>query len=127
MNKLIAYTLVLITLSSCKERRMVETGDEVFILFTLKNQLGNRIDNSAMPRGNISLRALVGKGYLIRGMDEALIGMKVGEVKIGDILPNKSYGENGIFYKDKKGNKVFVIEPNDTLNVTIELLRLIKR
>jgi FKBP-type peptidyl-prolyl cis-trans isomerase 2 len=105
----------------------VETGDEVLILFTLKNKLGNRIDNSVMARGNMPLRLLVGKGYLIKGMDEALLGMKIGEVKICDIMPDKSYGEKGIFYKDKKGNKVFVIEPNDTLNVTIELLSLIKR
>jgi len=39
--------------------------------------------------------SLVGEGWLIKGMDEGLMGMCVGEVRHIVIPPFKAYGEKG--------------------------------
>lgn len=39
--------------------------------------------------------SLVGEGWLIKGMDEGLLGMCVGEIRNIVIPPFKAYGEKG--------------------------------
>ena len=40
--------------------------------------------------------SLVGEGWLIKGLDEGLLGMCVGEIRTVVIPPFKGYGEKGL-------------------------------
>ena len=127
MIKIVFHIFTLCVLVSCTKTKMIKQGDEAIISFILKNKAGMRIDNSFMPNGKMPLRTIIGKGYLIKDFDELLIGMKEGEKKTSKILPENAYGAKGIFYLNELGNKVFIIEPNDTLVLSIEVNKIISK
>lgn len=124
MIKRFAIVVISLLLAGCSESLKVVAGDEVMLSFELKNGSGARIDNSMQPQGLQPLRVIAGKGYLIKGMDKLLFGMKVGETKIEKILPEEAYGKCGVFYLDENGKEKYVIAPNDTLTVKIEVLKI---
>ena len=85
----------------------VKAGDMVQILYVLKLENGSVFD-----AGNFSFR--VNSSEVIEGVDEALIGMKVGEKKTITVTPEKAYG-----YYDE--NKVYDVPLDDEMNVTEKL------
>lgn len=92
----------------------VKEGDLVHILYTgwLKN-------GSVFDSGNITFKA--GGGEVIKGVDEAVVGMKIGEEKTVTVEPDKAYG-----YYDE--NKIFDIplvnEMNRTESTTISVFNM---
>jgi FKBP-type peptidyl-prolyl cis-trans isomerase len=126
MTKLLFILPLAFLLHACNDKSTVVSGDEVLLFFTLYNSEGDRIDNSIQPNGQMPLRILAGKNYLIKGMDETLIGMMEGETKTSQILPENAYGNKGVYYLDSLGKKIYVIQPYDTLIVKIELLKINK-
>ena len=102
MAKLAFILPLAFLLHACSNKAKCAPGDEVLLLFSLHNSESNRIDNSIQPNGQMPLRTLAGKGYLIKGIDETLIGMKEGETKTTQILPENAYGNKGIYYLDSQ-------------------------
>lgn len=66
-----------------------KNGDLVKVHYTGKLVNGEEFDSSA---GRDPLEFTVGKGQMIRGFDEAIPGMKVGDKKTINIAPEEAYG-----------------------------------
>lgn len=90
----------------------VKNGDTVTVHYIGTLQDGTEFDNSIKRGEPFSFK--VGKGQVIKGWEEGLIGMKVGGQRILVIPPEKAYGEKGIG----------PIPGNTTLVFSIELLEI---
>ena len=90
-----------------------QRGDGLAIHYrgTLEN--GKEFDSS-YPRGE-TLDFTLGAGELIKGMDEGLVGLKVGGKRRLRIPPNMGYGAGGV---------PGVIPPNAVLIFEVELMAI---
>ncbi|MDR7664793.1 peptidylprolyl isomerase [Methanosarcina sp. Z-7115] len=136
------------------DSRIVKTGDTVQVDYTGKLENGTVFDTSieevAKQAGTYDsnrtytpLTFVAGTGQMIKGFDEGVIGMKVGEEKTITIPPEEAYGEYdkskilaipikelnltetpevGQTLRDMYGNPFKVIAVNDT-HVTLDLNR----
>jgi peptidylprolyl isomerase len=68
---------------------VVSKGDTIKVEYVAKLADGTVVDKS---EGNGPLEFTVGKGELIDGFDEAVVGMKLGEEKTVTVPPEKAYG-----------------------------------
>jgi peptidylprolyl isomerase len=68
----------------------VKVGDNVKVHYHGKLQDGTTFDSS---EGREPLAFVVGKGQVIKGFDDALSGMKVGDKKTVNIPVDQAYGE----------------------------------
>lgn len=96
------FTLVLV-LSGCIGEKTVKEGDKVSIDYIATLQNGKVFDTSiesVAKQHNIfnphrrykPLQFTVGKGEVVQGLDEGVVGMKVGDTKTLTIPPEKGYG-----------------------------------
>ena len=92
-------------------------GDTVWVLYSGKLKDGTEFDSSA-KHGNEPIDFVLGKGMVIKGWDEGLQGMHVGEKRTLVIPPSLGYGEQGA------GG---VIPPNATLTFDVELVGIYRR
>jgi FKBP-type peptidyl-prolyl cis-trans isomerase 2 len=67
----------------------IENGNVVKIHYEAK--IGNRIIDSSLEKKPLEFK--VGQGDVIKGLDEAVIGLKSGEKKTVTIPPEKAYGK----------------------------------
>jgi FKBP-type peptidyl-prolyl cis-trans isomerase 2 len=65
-------------------------GDTVRVHYTGKLTTGEQFDSSA---GRSPLEFEVGAGMMIKGFDDAVVGMQVGDKKTINIAPAEAYGE----------------------------------
>lgn len=93
-----------------------KVGDTLTVNYVGTLENGTKFDSS-IDRGT-PFKFIVGIGQVIRGWDEGMLGMKIGEKKHLVIPGEKAYGANGI--PDGKGG--FVIPPNATLIFDVEML-----
>jgi len=94
------------------EGEEVKEGDEVVVHYSGTLSNGEEFDNSKLR--NQPFKFKVGKGMVIKGWDEGILGMKSGGVRVLVIPPDMAYGSAGIG----------PIPPNATLTFTIELLEI---
>lgn len=88
-------------------------GDEVAILYAGKLTDGTPFDSSS-EHDNEPIRFALGTAKVIKGWDEGLVGMQVGEKRKLIIPPDLAYGVKG------RGK----IPPNATLEFEVELVGL---
>lgn len=67
----------------------VKTGSTVRVHYTALRKNGEVVESTA---GGDPLRLTVGAGKVMRGFEEALVGMSAGESKKVTIPPDKAYG-----------------------------------
>ena len=91
-----------------------ETGDKVSVNYTGKLENGTQFDSNV--GSGKPFEFTLGMGQVIKGWDEGLLGMQVGEKKKLTIPAAKAYGTQAV------GN----IPPNSTLIFEVELLRIDK-
>ena len=100
---LILLLMAMILFSGCVGEKTVKNGDNISVDYTGSLLNGKvfdtsiekvAIENNLPPRGvgYEPLKFTVGKGQMIKGFDEGVIGMKVGETKKLTIPPEKAYG-----------------------------------
>src|SRR4029079_5776644 len=70
--------------------QQVKKGDVVKVHYTGKLTNGEQFDSST---GRAPLKFTVGSGQMIKGFDDAMPGMSVGEKKTINISPEEGYGE----------------------------------
>jgi peptidylprolyl isomerase len=99
------------------KNKVVEIGDTVEIKYIGKLKDGTIFDQSEEEK---PLRFEIGTGRVIRGLDDALIGMTVGQEKEVEVPPQEGYGgynpkkvkkiPKGIKEKDLKENTVIDVK-----------------
>ena len=96
------------------EAREAKVGDTLSINYTGRLLNGTVFDSNVDPKFKHvqPFEFKLGAGQVIKGWDEGLVGMKVGEKKTLTIPPEKGYGASG------QGS----IPPNATLIFDVELL-----
>lgn len=93
--------------------RVVKSGDTITVHYTGRLTDGTKFDSS-VDRGT-PFTFTIGAGQVIKGWDEGLLGMKVGEKRTLTIPADKGYGATGA------GG---VIPPNATLIFETELVSI---
>ncbi|MDD5318560.1 MAG: FKBP-type peptidyl-prolyl cis-trans isomerase [Candidatus Pacebacteria bacterium] len=103
------------TSSAATDNRTVQSGDTIAVQYTGMLQDGTVFDSS-IPRGQPFIFT-VGAGQVIKGWDEGLIGMKVGDKRHLVLTPDQAYGAQGV----TSGGKV-IIPPNATLIFDVQVV-----
>lgn len=93
-----------------------KAGDTVLVHYTGKLMDGTVFDSS-IPRGEPA-EFPIGVGYVIKGWDIGVVGMKIGEKRELTIAPELAYGKAGI----TQPNGIVVIPENATLIFEVELV-----
>jgi peptidylprolyl isomerase len=93
-----------------------KSGDTVSVHYTGTTTDGKKFDSS-VDRGQPA-QFPIGVGQLIKGWDEGIPGMKVGEKRVLVIPGNLAYGNN-----PPPGG---IIQPNSTLVFEVELMGIVK-
>lgn len=92
--------LTIVDVETAKEAMTAQPGDVVWVQYTGTLQDGgkkfdssyDRLDESGTPT---PINFQLGKGKVIKGWDEGLVGMKVGDKRQLIIPPALAYGERG--------------------------------
>jgi len=96
---------------------VVEVGDHVWVEYTGKLQDGKTFDSSVGKDPIDFTVGTVGRGGMIRGFDQGVVGMKKGQSKTLTIPPEDAYGARGM---------PPMIPPNATLNFQVKIVDLAK-
>ena len=72
--------------------KKVQNGDTVVVNYTGKLEDGTVFDSS-LTEGREPLKAQLGQGLLIKGFEDGIIEMSVGDKKTIEINPSNGYGE----------------------------------
>ncbi len=81
----------------------VKTGDKIGVHYTGWLENGEKFDSS-LDSGE-TFKFQVGAGMVIKGFDDAVIGMEIGEKKKFEVTPEEGYGhkdEKHVFEVEKK-------------------------
>jgi FKBP-type peptidyl-prolyl cis-trans isomerase 2 len=107
------------------KKKLVKNGNTVNIHYVGTFNDGNEFDSSHAR--NESLSVTVGEGNLIKGFDNALVGMKVGETKKVHIKPTEGYGEYNPKAKAELPKDMFPEEVQNSLKVGMILPLVLKQ
>ncbi len=91
--------------SQTRKKEFVEEGDKIEMDYTLTLKNGIVIDTSIpfeadhsgiidISRKHDTLKIIVGNNTTLKGLEEKIIGMKIGEKKVFEIPPEKAYGKH---------------------------------
>lgn len=75
--------------------KKVQNGDTVTVNYTGRLEDGTVFDSS-LNEGRTPLTAKLGEGRLIKGFENGLMEMTIGETKTVEIEPSEAYGEYNI-------------------------------
>ncbi len=84
-----------------KRARPIKKGNKIKVDYEGKFEDGKVFDSSKHKDHSHPLEFTVGEGQVIKGFDEAVIGMKKGEEKEFSIEPKGAYGEHRAELKQK--------------------------
>ncbi|MEX0932629.1 MAG: peptidylprolyl isomerase [Candidatus Pacearchaeota archaeon] len=71
----------------------IEKGSKVKLQYEGKLETGEVFDSSNKTGEEVPLEFVAGEGHVIKGFDDAVLGMQEGEEKSFEINPEDAYGE----------------------------------
>jgi FKBP-type peptidyl-prolyl cis-trans isomerase 2 len=97
-----------------------KNGDRVRVHYTGRLAGGEEFDSS---RGGEPLEFTVGAGEVIPGFDEAVRGLRVGESRSVEIVPEDAYGprREGLIAEIERERAQFPVEPQVGMNLMLPL------
>lgn len=110
----------------------VKSGDTVKVNYTGKFEDGTIFDSSKL-QGRTPLTVKLGEGALIKGFEEGVLGMEVGETKVVNITPDMGYGESvpGLIHEIAKSQVPEGVKEGEMLqasgpqgNVTVKVVEV---
>ena len=110
-NNLMELELITVTPGSGPK---AESGDTVLVHYEGKLISNGQVFDSSYKRGK-EFSFVLGQGRVIKGWDQGVLGMQVGEVRTLKIPSDMAYGERGA------GG---VIPPNADLEFKVELVKI---
>jgi len=114
--------------------RTVKKGDKIKVEYTGSLEDGTIFDSS--DKHDNDLVFIVGEGQIIKGFDDAVLGMKVGEEKEIKLPPDQAYGPHNpefvkempsdIFPQDQelKPGMIFMINLEDGRNIPVRITKV---
>lgn len=114
--------------------KTVEKGNKIKVEYVGKLEDGTVFDSS--EKHNSPLEFVVGEGQLIKGFDNAVVGMKLGEEKEVKIPPEEGYGNHNpefvrdmpkdMFPKDQeiKPGMVFMVDIQDGRQIPVRVTKV---
>jgi FK506-binding protein 2 len=90
--------------------KISKNGDTLVMNYTGRFVDGKTFDSNVDPAFNhvVPFEFVLGKEMVIKGWDEGLVGMKIGEKKTLTVPPEKGYGPND--YAGIPGNSTLIFE-----------------
>lgn len=90
--------------------KIAKNGDILVMNYTGRFVDGKVFDSNVLPEfGHVEpFKFKLGAGQVIKGWDEGLVGMKIGEKKTLTIPPEKAYGPND--YHSIPGNSTLIFD-----------------
>jgi FKBP-type peptidyl-prolyl cis-trans isomerase 2 len=104
--------------------KLVENGQTVSIHYVGTFNDGEKFDSSHDREAPLSV--IVGKGQLIKGFDQALVGMEVGQTKTVNLKPVDAYGEYNPEAKAELPKDMFPEQVQENLEVGMVLPLVLK-
>lgn len=121
--------LVVALISGCNSPLTAKTGDTVKVDYTGKLADGTVFDSSI---GKAPIEFTIGSGQMIKGFDNAVLGMKVGQSKTVALPPEDAYGGHNdalVITVDKSqmgpgvnptvGQQLTVTHPDGTISTVV--------
>ena len=93
-------------------------GDKVAVLYTTKLPNGTELEK--VSDRSKPFEFVLGKGMVVRGWEETVSGMNVGEKKTVTLTSDKAYGHTGV----PDGNKGYFVPPDSSILLDVELLSI---
>jgi peptidylprolyl isomerase len=92
--------------------KVAKNGDTLVMNYTGRLTDGTVFDSNVLPKfGHVEpFKFILGAGQVIRGWDEGLVGMKIGEKKTLTIPPEKGYGPNAVGKIPANSTLIFDVE-----------------
>jgi len=92
--------------------QVAKNGDTLVMNYTGKLTNGTVFDSNVDPKFNhvTPFEFQLGAGQVIKGWDEGLVGMKVGEKKTLTISPDKGYGNQAVSTIPANSTLIFDVE-----------------
>ena len=114
--------------------KVVSKGSKIKVEYVGTLEDGTVFDSS--EKHNSPLEFIVGEGQLIKGFDDAVVGMKVGEEKEVKLLPEDAYGPHNpefvrdmpkdMFPKDQeiKPGMIFMVDLQDGRQLPVRVTKV---
>jgi peptidylprolyl isomerase/FKBP-type peptidyl-prolyl cis-trans isomerase FkpA len=92
--------------------KIAKNGDTLVMNYTGRLTNGTVFDSNVLPKfGHVEpFKFVLGAGQVIKGWDEGLVGMKVGEKKTLTIPPEKGYGAQAVGSIPANSTLIFDVE-----------------
>ena len=119
IGAIVIIILIVIALLPYMQTKTAALGDTVRVHYRGALEDGTVFDSSYDR--NEPLPFTLGAGEVIKGWDEGIVGMKVGEKKQLRIPPEKAYGAAGVKHPQ---TGAYIIPPNATLIFDVELISI---
>ncbi|MFA7298401.1 MAG: FKBP-type peptidyl-prolyl cis-trans isomerase [Candidatus Absconditabacterales bacterium] len=117
MKKIISFLSItvfsLFIIAGCASKNSIKVGDIISITYTATFPDGKIFDQNTEQT---PLMFTVGSGNIIQGLDEGVVGMKIGSTKTMTITPDQGYGK---IYDTSKIQKISQLI-FDKLSIKIE-------
>lgn len=101
-----------ITPAKNKMEKISKNGDVLIMNYTGRLTNGTVFDSNVIPSFNHvePFKFTLGAGQVIKGWDEGLLGMKIGEKKTLTIPPEKGYGSRAVSTIPANSTLIFEVE-----------------